>query len=225
MPRTAIRACRRTITGRRGCQDIAAALCAGVRRLRLLSVTGSRRPPSSAGRVHGCRLTMWAWPRSRAVPAALEPCPRQKRASDWSAAGVVRRSQCPPAVVDAGSRHGWLRGREVPRSSALRIAATLTDSVIPPFMTDRTASAKGIHRSSMRSSPCGTDAPLFRLRAKNMCATSVVTPLLLSIVPRVIQLSAVRPVSSTSSRFAASSGVSPLAEPPVGIPRDNFLCT
>ena len=35
---------------------------------------------------------------------------RQKRASDWSAAGVVRRSQCPPAVVDVGSRHGTGKG-------------------------------------------------------------------------------------------------------------------
>ena len=32
-----------------------------------------RQPAYSAGRAHGCRLTTWAWPRSRAVPVALDP--------------------------------------------------------------------------------------------------------------------------------------------------------
>ena len=45
--------------------------CASARRLRLLSVTGSRRPPSSAGRVHGFRDHVDG--QGPAGPAMLEP--------------------------------------------------------------------------------------------------------------------------------------------------------
>jgi hypothetical protein len=46
---------------------------AGARRLRLLSVTVSLSAHVPASRVHGCRLTTWAWPRIPHLPMTLDP--------------------------------------------------------------------------------------------------------------------------------------------------------
>ena len=64
------------------------------------------QPPSSAGRAHSCRLTTWAWPRSRAVPVAVHPVRgTQKRAH--AALFVVALSRGPRLQFRFPA--GWFR--------------------------------------------------------------------------------------------------------------------
>jgi hypothetical protein len=85
------------------------------------------------------------------------------------------------------------------------MAATLTDSVIDPASTFSTAWRKGSQLRMTCSSGSCASAPAASPVARNMCAVSVVTPLLLSTKPSSRQRLAVSPVSSRSSRWAAAS--------------------
>jgi len=101
------------------------------------------------------------------------------------------------------------------------MAATLTDSVIDPARTFSTAWRNGSQLRTTCSSGSCASAPAARPVARNMCAVSVVTPLLLSTKPSWRQRRAVSPVSSRSSRRAAASmSRSDASEPPVGISTD-----
>ena len=115
-------------------------------------------------------------------------------------------------------RPGAVRPGAARRASASRWMARIESaSEIRPSKTIARASSKGTHRVCSSSVPSGDAAPASRSVATKKIASSSVTEFESAARPSSRHVLATNPVSSTSSRLAASSEDSFGPPPPSGI--------